>query len=70
MDWILLVAALIVIFLLLGFIVRAIKAAIGTAVMIAIVLLVLQLVFGFSPNELWQSLAHLWQEAWRLGGRG
>lgn len=65
MDWILLVAALIVIFLLLGFIVRAIKAAIGTAVLIAIVLIVLQLVFGFSPNELWQEMIHLWQGIWR-----
>lgn len=65
MEWVLLVAALIVTFLLLGFIVRAIKAAIGTAVMIAIVLLILQIAFGFSPNELWQEMMGLWQRFWQ-----
>lgn len=65
MDWILLIAALIVILLLMGFVVRAIRAAIGTAVMIAIVLIVLQFAFGFSPDELWQELIYLWQAAWR-----
>ena len=68
MDWILLVAALIVTFLLLGFIVRAIKAAIGTAVMIAIVLVILQIVFGFSPNELLQEMTGLWQRFWQSVG--
>ena len=68
MDWILLVAALIVTFLLLGFIVRAIKAAIGTAVMIAIVLVILQVVFGFSPNELLQEMTVLWQRFWQNVG--
>lgn len=65
MDWILLVAALIVILLLMGFVVRAIRAAIGTAVMIAIVLIVLQVAFGLSPDKLWQELIHLWQAIWR-----
>lgn len=65
MDWILLIAALIVILLLMGFVVRAIRAAIGTAVMIAIVLIVLQVAFGLSPDKLWQELIHLWQVIWR-----
>jgi carbon starvation protein CstA len=65
MDWILLLAAFIVVFLLLGFVVRAVKAAIGTAVMIALVLIVLQVVFGFSPNQLWQEMVNLWQGLWR-----
>jgi len=65
MDWILLAAALIVIFLLIGFIVRAIKAAIGTAVMIAIVLLIVHVVFGIAPNELWQEITNLLQGIWR-----
>lgn len=69
MDWILLAAALIVIFLLIGFIVRAIKAAIGTAVMIAIVLFILQVVFGFDPNELWQEITTLLQGLWQNVGQ-
>lgn len=69
MDWILLAAALIVIFLLIGFIVRAIKAAIGTAVMIAIVLFILQVVFGFDPNELWQEITTLLQGLWQSVGQ-
>jgi hypothetical protein len=64
MDWIVWIAALIVIFLLLGFVGRAVRSAIGTAISIAIVLLVLQFAFGINPNELWQAVSDLGQGLW------
>jgi lysylphosphatidylglycerol synthetase-like protein (DUF2156 family) len=70
MDWIVLIAALIVVLLLLGFVGQAIKSAISTAILIAIVLLILQLVFGVSPTELWQEIAGLGQALWRSLHRG
>ncbi|GAB4376560.1 MAG: hypothetical protein Kow00121_23880 [Elainellaceae cyanobacterium] len=64
MDWILLVAALVVSFLVFGFLVRVVRAAIGTAIAIALVVLALQLVFGIGPNDLWQEVENLWDGLW------
>ncbi|WAL59282.1 hypothetical protein [Thermocoleostomius sinensis] len=70
MDWIVLIAALIVMFLVLGFVGQAIKSAISTAILIAILLLVLQVVFGISPTELWQEISNVGQSLWRNLPRG
>lgn len=65
MEWILVIAAVVVSFLVFGFLARVAKAAIGTAIAIAIVVLVLQIVFGIGPNELWQETQNLWEGLWQ-----
>lgn len=62
MDWILLMAALVVSFLVFGFLVRVIKAAISTAITIAIIVLTLQIILGAGPTDLWQEILGLWQQ--------
>jgi hypothetical protein len=65
MNLILLIAAIVVSLLVFGFLVRVAKAAIGTAITIAIVVLVLQIAFGISPNQLWQEVTQLWENLWQ-----
>lgn len=65
MNLILLIAALIVSLLVFGFLIRVTKAAIGTAITIALVVLVLQIAFGIAPNQLWQEVTQLWENLWR-----
>ncbi|HEY9596823.1 MAG TPA: hypothetical protein V6D33_04055 [Cyanophyceae cyanobacterium] len=60
MSWALLIAAVIVSILIFGFLVRVVKAAIGTAIAIAVVALILQLGFGIAPNQLKQEMLQLW----------
>lgn len=60
MSWVLLIAAVIVSILIFGFLVRVVKAAIGTAIAIAVVALVLQLGFGIAPTQLKQEILQLW----------
>lgn len=61
MEPILIIAALIVSFLVFTFLLRVAKSAISTAITIAIVVLLLQLVFGIGPRELWEQIVGLWQ---------
>jgi hypothetical protein len=61
MEPVLIIAALIVSFLVFTFLLRVAKSAISTAVTIAIVVLLLQLVFGVGPGELWEQMVRLWR---------
>jgi lysylphosphatidylglycerol synthetase-like protein (DUF2156 family) len=65
MEPILIIAALIVSFLVFTFLLRVAKSAISTAITIAIVILLLQLVFGIGPGELWEQMVGLWQGVWQ-----
>ncbi|HEY9643062.1 MAG TPA: hypothetical protein V6C57_21410 [Coleofasciculaceae cyanobacterium] len=69
MNLILFVAALVVSFLVFAFLVRVLKAAIGTAIAIALIILVLQLGFGVAPPQLWQEIQRLWENLWHMLGR-
>lgn len=61
MDWILLVAALVMSLALFTFLMRVVSAAIVPLIVIAIVVLVLQFAFGIAPDEIWREVVHLWQ---------
>lgn len=65
MSLILLAAAVIVSVLVFGFLIKVVRAAIGTAVMIALIVLLLQIVFGIGFDDLWQQILGLWQNLWR-----
>jgi hypothetical protein len=64
MNLVLLIAALVVSFLVFAFLVRVFKAAIGTAIAIALTVLVLQIAFGIAPNQLWLEIRQIWEQIW------
>ncbi|HIK55250.1 MAG TPA: hypothetical protein IGS37_08820 [Synechococcales cyanobacterium M55_K2018_004] len=64
MNWVLMIASLVVAFLVFTFLVKVVRAAIGTAIALALVVLVLQLVFGIGPGELWRQLGPTLLSLW------
>ncbi|HEY9630609.1 MAG TPA: hypothetical protein V6C84_25210 [Coleofasciculaceae cyanobacterium] len=66
MNLILFIAALVVSFLVFAFLVRVLKAAIGTAIAVAVVVLLLQLAFGIAPTQLWQEMQNLFDKLWQM----
>ncbi|MBD2538255.1 hypothetical protein [Coleofasciculus sp. FACHB-SPT36] len=65
-DLIILIAALIVSWLVFTLLIKVVKASIGTAILIAAVVLVLQLFFGIDPQDLWQQITQLPQTILRM----
>ncbi|MBD1897134.1 hypothetical protein [Coleofasciculus sp. FACHB-129] len=65
-DLIILIAALIVSWLVFTLLIKVVKASIGTAILIAAVVLVLQLFFGIDPQHLWQQITQLPQTILRM----
>lgn len=59
MELIPLIAAIIVAWLVFTGLVKILKASINTAVSIALIMLVVQLVWGIGPQEVWQQLLEL-----------
>ncbi len=59
MELILLLGALIVAWLVFTWLVKIVKTSVKTALAIAVVVLVLQLVFGIDPRELWEAIQNL-----------
>lgn len=59
LNLILLIAALIVSWLVFTALLNLLKTTLKTAFSIAAIVLVLQLVFGISPQELWQEIIQL-----------
>lgn len=68
MELIILIASLLVSWLVFTWLVKVLKASIGTAISIAIVVLILQLAFGIGPQELWQQIINLPQTIQQLFG--
>ncbi|MBW4658307.1 MAG: hypothetical protein KME15_06510 [Drouetiella hepatica Uher 2000/2452] len=66
MNLILFIAALVVSFLVFAFLVRVFKAAIGTAIAVAVIVLVLQLAFGIAPTQLLQEIRNLFDRLWQM----
>lgn len=65
MEFILLVAAVVISFLVFTWLIKVVRATIGTAILIALLVLVLQLVFGIGPAQVWQQITQLFQAIWQ-----
>ncbi|MBE9228420.1 hypothetical protein IQ264_23650 [Phormidium sp. LEGE 05292] len=64
-ELIVLIAALIVTFLVFTWLIKVVKATIQTALTIALLVLILQIVFGIGPNQVWQKIIELPQLIWQ-----
>lgn len=64
-DLVVFVAALVVSGLLLTWLLRIVKTTITTAVTVAAIALVLQLLFGVGPEDLWQHVQGILQTVWQ-----
>ncbi|XWK86178.1 MAG: hypothetical protein U7127_18380 [Phormidium sp.] len=64
-ELIVLIAALIVTFLVFTWLIKVVKATLQTALTIAIIILILQLIFGIGPSQLWQKIIELPQLIWQ-----
>lgn len=58
-DLIILIAAMVVAWLIFKWLLNVVKASLSTAMTIAVVVLVLQLVFGIGSQDLWQQVREL-----------
>lgn len=65
-DLIILIAALIVSWLMFTALIKVVKTTFSTAIAIAVIVLVLQLVFGINPQDLWQQITQLPQILWHV----
>lgn len=59
MDLLILIAAIVIAWLVFTWLIKVIKISVNTAVIIALLVLILQLAFGIGPQELWQQLIDL-----------
>ena len=64
-ELIVLIAALIVTFLVFTWLIKVVKATVQTALTIALLVLILQIVFGIGPSQLWQKITELPQLIWQ-----
>lgn len=71
MNLILVIAAIAISILVFTWLIKMVKATIGTAILIAAIVLVLQLAFGIGPSQLWEQISQIPQSFWNLvtGGR-
>lgn len=69
-NWILIPAAIGVGFLVLTLLFRVVRAAIGTAVLLVVVLFALQFLFGITPDDLWSEVLLLGRSVARSIGSG
>lgn len=67
MNWIILIAALVISFLIFTWLIRVVKATVTTAFTIALLVLLLQLFFGIGPQDIWQEVTALWQQMTQQG---
>ena len=59
MQIVLLIGAVIVAWLVFGWLLNVIKVSLKTAISIALIVLVLQFAFGISPEKLWAEILNL-----------
>ncbi len=71
MNIVLIIAAILISLAIFGWLLKVARATFTTAITIAIVVLVLQLVFGIGPSQIWQQVSQILQSLWNLftGGR-
>lgn len=65
-DFIIVVAAIVVVWLLFVWLFNVVKASVSTALKIALIVLILQFLFSIQPQELAETVAQLSQKAWQL----
>jgi ABC-type multidrug transport system permease subunit len=66
MNLLLLIAALVISVLVFTWLIKVVKATITTAILIAILVLALQLVFGIGPDQVWDQVVQVPQFLWEL----
>lgn len=66
MNLILLIGAVLIAFLVFTFLVKVLRAAVSTAIALALIVLVLQILFGINPGQVWQAVNGLWENLRRL----
>lgn len=66
MNLILLIAAIAVSVLVFTWLIKIVKATVSTAITIAAIVLILQLVFGIGPTQLWQPVSQFLQDGWQF----
>jgi hypothetical protein len=64
MTWVIVLAALLVAFLVFAWMLKVVKATLGTALAIAAIVLAVQIFFGIGPQELWSQAVQLWNGQW------
>ncbi|MEM7771874.1 MAG: hypothetical protein AAGA75_05200 [Cyanobacteria bacterium P01_E01_bin.6] len=65
MEIALFIAALIVSLIVFTWLIRVVKATVTTALTLAFVVLVLQLLFGIGPQDLFQTLSNILRQLWQ-----
>ena len=65
-EIIILIAVMLISWLVFTWLIKVLKASISTALAIAIIVLILQLVFGIGFQEVWQQIVQLPDTLWRL----
>lgn len=66
MNTILFVGAIVILFLLIGFLLKVVRAAITTAIGIVLIVLVLQFGFGVEVQDVWGEVNNVWENILRL----
>ncbi|HEY9908988.1 MAG TPA: hypothetical protein V6D18_15440 [Thermosynechococcaceae cyanobacterium] len=61
MNLVLLLAAIVVSFLVFTWLVKVLKATIGTAILVAAIVLGVQLLIGIGPGQIWQQVSQFFQ---------
>ncbi|MEM9540307.1 MAG: hypothetical protein AAGA60_12510 [Cyanobacteria bacterium P01_E01_bin.42] len=59
MEFIILIAAIIVAWLVFTWLLKIVKVSLKTALAIAAIVLILQIVFGIGPRDLWEQIQQL-----------
>lgn len=65
MNLILLIAAIAISILIFTWLIKVVKATIGTAILIALIVLALQIFFGIGIGDIGDTLRGLWEGLWR-----
>ena len=65
-ELIIIIAAVIISWIDFTWLVKVVKASIATIIILTIIVLLLQLLFGVDPSELWQQITQIPQTLWQL----
>lgn len=65
MELILLVAAIAISVLIFTWLIKVVKATIGTAILVALIVFGLQIFLGIGPGDLWEAIRGLWENLGR-----
>lgn len=65
-EVIILIASIIITWLVFTWLIKVVKASLQTAVTIAVIVMILQIVFGIRYQEVWQQIINLPQFIWQF----